>query len=219
MSKNISTMNQTTIGKFSIPDIALNEGDWICLHFPNSTNVIKELNYFKKVILGQISDPNFNLIHPFYDVSCMFYDNNIINKFLRRDKIKNIIKKYPKINIDLLNEILFDRNLNHESSLFALPCNQRLYISFLIATAYTNNILLNLSGLDPSGVINTIVKTKKEVIDKGGVCLEIIFPKILGHLDCNYENFNESMLEYFQNKEIINKYLSITKHIKVNYKE
>jgi hypothetical protein len=174
-----------TIDRFYIPPFTVEKGDIVILELPNGPNFMEVLSRMVDLLTRKQEISNVTINADFVFV------NHIVEKEWTRFFLPMTVGRFIKRNANPS-----DRNVNNvydlcdlkpTTQIRRLPGNHRKILSMLTALSWTNNIIFDLAGVDPTGGKKAYNLAKENARSGGTVIL----------LD-NYDDFKNDCTKYIK---------------------
>lgn len=157
-----------TIDKFYIPPFTVDNGDIVIIELPNGPYFTEVLFQMVDILTRrqEVSDvtvkSDFKFVEHIVETGW--------TRFLRPMTVGRYIKGKGNLDDNTSNRIYGLCDLKSTTEIRRMPGNHRKLLSMLTTLSWTNNIIIDLLGVDPIGG-DTAYNLAKENVSKGGTVI------------------------------------------------
>jgi hypothetical protein len=174
-----------TVDKFYIPPFTVHAGEIVIIELPNGAPFIEVMSKVVNLLTGKEEDPNVTVTTDFRFVNHIIETGWI--RFFRPMTVGRYVKLYGNPLNKSADKVYSLCDLKPNTEIRRMPGNHRKLLSMLTTLSWTNRIIFDLIGVDPTGGELAYGLAKETAANGGAVVL----------LD-NYGDFKNDCTRYLK---------------------
>jgi hypothetical protein len=159
----------TTIGDFYIPPFTVDKGDIVMIQLPNGPYFYGLLARLVEILTGKKKDDTVQLKDKFRFAEHL--TESRWRSMIYPMTVERYIKYYGNPDSDVTKRIYEFEGIKPNTKIVRLAGNPRKLLSLLTTFSWTNKIIFDLAGVDPTGGQQTFDLVKSHVDNSGAAIL------------------------------------------------
>lgn len=159
----------TAIDDFYIPPFKVEKGDIVVIRLPNGSHFYSLLARLVDMLTGRVKNDTIDLKAEFRFVEPI--KESLWASIFHPLSVEQYVKKYGNPGSDLAKRIYELEGIKPNTKINTLPGNTRKLLSVLTTFSWTNKIILDLAGVDPTGGQQTFNLVKSKINNSGAAIL------------------------------------------------